>query len=162
MSERKFTNGDRVMISQTPVDSSDTRYSGMVGTVEELTHKNGSRSVYRVLLDDEDYQHSFYTEDLLPYGELEALREELAQAEAKVVSLKEAIRLKERNATELPFATVISYKDTFGPAVITKQAEDDWLNVFPTQSGNVNTERLDDSTVTLLLGNRDDAVVRKP
>jgi hypothetical protein len=87
---------------------------------------------------------------------------ELAEAENRVVELREAIRLKERNATELPIATVVSYKDTYGPAVITKQAEDDWLNVFPTQLGNVHTERLLDFKVTQLLTNNAKAVIRKP
>jgi hypothetical protein len=57
---------------------------------------------------------------------------------------------------------VVSYKDTFGPAVITKQMVDVWLNVFPTQSGNPNTEILNDDRVTQLLTNNAEAVVRKP
>lgn len=162
MSGRRYKDGARIVVSQTPVDNSDKYYSGMVGNVEALTHKNGDRSVYRVLLDSDGYTRSFYEEDLLPEGGLEALRAELAEAEAKVVTLKEAIKLKERNAAELPIATVVSYKDTYGPAAITKQADDIWLNIYPTQSGNPSTERVSDTTVTQLLVNRADAVIRKP
>jgi len=162
MSDRKYDGGDRIIVSQTPVDDTDKAYSGMAGTVNALTHRNDDLDVYRVTLDDDEYPHSFYGVDLLPYNELDALRAELAQAEAKVLDLKEAIKLRERNATELPVATVVSYKDVFGPAAMTKQAEDSWLNVFPTQLGNMNTERLNDYRVTQLLVNTESAVVRKP
>ena len=161
MSDRKFKDGDRVVVSQTPVEASDKRYAGEIGTVTKLAHRNGTRDVYHVALDVMEHSIAFYDVDLLPYGELGALREELAQAEAKVVSLKEAIKAKERNAKELPIATVVTYTDTFGLASITKQAEDIWLNVFPTQSGNSNTELLNDYKVTRLLTGPN-TVVRKP
>jgi hypothetical protein len=164
VSARKFADGDRVIVSQT-VDDSDKQYSGKIGTVTSLSHRNRDMDVYYVALDDraaEGYELAFYDQDLLPYDGLEALREELAQAEAKVVSLKEAIKLKERNAAELPVASVVSYKDTYGPAAMTKQSDDIWLNIFPTQHGNANTEYLSDYKVTQLLINNASAVVRKP
>lgn len=162
MSVRKFEDGDRVLISQTPVDNSDRKYSGKVGTVESFAHRNGDQEVYRVMLDGDDYSHAFFDADMLPFGELDALQEELTQAEAKVAGLKEAIKLKERNASDLPIATVVSCKDTFGLSVATKQAEDSWLFVFPTQSGNPNTERLNDNNITQLLASNVNAVIRKP
>jgi hypothetical protein len=157
-----YADGDRVIVSDTPVDSSDKKYSGKVGTVERKEHTNGGRSVYRVQLDGADYSVLFYDADLLPYDDLAVLKVQLAEAENQVVVLREAIRLKERDAESLPVATVVSYKDTFGPAVITKQMVDVWLNVFPTQSGNPNTEILNDDRVTQLLTNNAEAVVRKP
>lgn len=162
MSVREFEDGDRVIISQTPVDGSDRRYSGKVGTVENLSHRNGDMEVYRVMLDESDYAVSFYGQDLLPHDGLEVLRAELAEAEAEVVRLKEAIKAKERDASELPIATVVSYKDAYGPAVATKQSEGIWINIFPTAAGNPNTEFLDDDRVTKLLANNADAVIRKP
>lgn len=162
MIESKFKAGDRVIISQTPVDVSDKRYAGKTGVVESLSHRNGNMDVYRVKLDEADYPSSFYNLDLLPYDELEALRAELVEAEAKVVSVKAAIKVKERNATDLPIATVVAYKDTYGPAAITKQSENVWLNIYPTNNGNPTSERLYDSKVTQLLMNNADAVVRKP
>lgn len=162
MTERKFENLERVIVSQTPVDASDKRYSGKVGNVVSLSHKNGDRAVYLVMLDEADFEVAFYDQDLLPYNELEVLRVELAEAENRVVELREAIKLKERNASDLPIATVVYYKDTYGPASITKQAEGVWMNVFPSQSGNPITESLTNATVTELLTNRDDATIRKP
>lgn len=158
---RKFEDGDRVIVSDIVVDGSDKKYSGKVGTIESFNHSNGDLEVYSVLLDGDDYSHAFYDADLLPYGELEALRVQLAKAEAEVEKLKEAIRLKGQNATELPVGTVVSYKDIFGHAVITKQSEDNWLNIFPTSSGNQNTERVTDYRVNQLLS-RSDATIRKP
>lgn len=159
MSGRKFADGDRVIVSDTVVDGSDKRYSGRPGTVESYNHRNGDLEVYSVLLDSEDYPHAFYDSDLLPYGELDALKAELAQAEAQVVQLKAAIRLKERNAAELPVATVISYEDNYGPALLIKQNEAIWLLV---STGSLDSEVWDDQHVTRLLTNNPDAVVRRP
>lgn len=159
---RKFKKGDRVIISQTTVHATDKVYSGQVGTVDSYTHRNEGMDVFDVRLDGGDYDYAFYDQDLLPYSELEALRVQLAEAEGKVVELRESIKLKERNATELPIATVVAYKDTYGPAAITKQAEDSWLNVYPTQNGNPSVERLNDNRVTQLLVNNSHAVIRNP
>ena len=158
----KFKAGNRVIVSQTPVEDSDRQYSGQVGTVASYEFMNGEREVYSVLLDGHDYHYNFYDADLLLHGELDALKQQLAEAEAKVVSLKEAIKQKEQDAKLLPVATVVSYKDTFGPAALTKQAEDVWLNVYSTRLGNPATEMVTDKRVTDLLKSSSTAVIRKP
>jgi hypothetical protein len=158
-----FEKGDRVVISDTPIDASDRAYSGRVGTVNGKEHRNSDRDVYRVMLDDgSDYGSLFYDQDLIPYSELTELQTQLVKAEAEVVRLKKAIKLREQDASTFPVATVVAYKDVFGPAAITKQAENLWLNVFPTQSGNVNTETVTDYQVTGVLSTKPGASVRKP
>jgi len=163
MSVRTFEEGDRVIISDDPVDPSDRRYSRKVGKVEGLAHRSGDKAVYRVVLDDgPDYGILFYDQDLLHYDELVALRVQLAEAENRVVELKEAIKLKERDASDLPISTVITAKGEYGPSVITKQADDLWLNISTSQDGEPKSTILDNERVSKYLAFDLRAVVRRP